>query len=228
MQRYSIIKDKFPREIVLLKGKPCFWGKCTFCDYILDNSEDEGEIDKLNDEVLKEVTGVYKRLEVIDSASVFELTKHTKESIKRVVKDKGIEELVFEAHYFYRNRLDEIRDYFEVPIFFKVGVETFDNDFRNKVLKKGAGFKDYREVEKHFDSPCIMVGIKGQTREMIDRDMSIIENHFKRATVNIFIENETEIKRDEELIKWFREKYYYLKENPRIEILFENTDFGVG
>lgn len=228
MQRYSIIKDKFPREIVLLKGKPCFWGKCTFCDYILDNSEYEGEIDKLNDRVLKEVTGAYKRLEVIDSASVFELTEHTKESIKRVVKDNGIEELVFEAHYFYRNRLDEIRDYFEVPIFFKVGVETFDNDFRNKILKKGAGFKGYREVEEYFDSPCIMVGIEGQTREMIDRDMSIIENHFKRATVNIFIENKTEIKRDEELIKWFREKYYYLKESPRIEILFENTDFGVG
>ncbi|RVU55514.1 radical SAM protein [Anaerosphaera multitolerans] len=228
MERYSIIKEKFPREIVLLKAKPCSWGKCTFCDYILDNSTDEEEINALNDEVLKRVTGIYKRLEVIDSASVFELTEHTMETIREVVREKGIEELVFEAHYLYKNRLEEIRNYFKVPVFFKTGIETFDNDFRNKVLKKGAVFNDYSDVEKYFDSPCIMVGIKGQTREMIDRDMDIVQKHFKRATVNIFINNGTEIKRDEELVKWFSEKYYYLKDDPRIEILFENTDFGVG
>lgn len=69
---------------------------------------------------------------------------------------------------------------------------------------------------------------KGQTKEMIDRDMEIIQNHFERATVNIFEENNTSIKRDDQLVKWFVNKYYYLKEDPRIEVLFEITDFGVG
>ena len=226
--RYSKITEKCKREIVLLKAKPCFWGKCTFCDYIEDNSRNEDEINRLNDEVLKNVTGEFGVLEVIDSASVFELTDHTKASIKKVVEEKNIKHLFFEAHYIYKDRLDEIRDYFKVPITFKIGIETFDNDFRNNVLKKGAYFDDYTEVEKYFDSPCIMVGIKGQTREMIDRDMDIIKNHFKRATVNIFEENNTPVKRDDELVKWFVNKYFYLKEDPRIEVLMEITDFGVG
>ncbi|MFQ9981021.1 MAG: radical SAM protein, partial [Finegoldia magna] len=40
MNRYAKIEEKLKREIVLLKGRPCFWGKCTFCDYIEDNTMD--------------------------------------------------------------------------------------------------------------------------------------------------------------------------------------------
>ncbi|MBS6610476.1 radical SAM protein [Peptoniphilus lacydonensis] len=227
MNRYSKINNKNKREIVLLKARPCKWGKCTFCDYIYDNEIDEEKIDKINLEVLKNVTGEYGVLEVIDSASVFDLTQKTLEEIKRVVEDKNIKKLFFEAHWIYRNRLDEIREFFNVPIIFKTGIETFDNDFREEVLKKGADFKDYREVKKYFDSPCVMVGIKGQTKEMIDRDMEIIKK-FPHATVNIFMNNSTNIKRDEELVEWFVKKYKYLEDDPNVDILFEITDFGVG
>lgn len=212
---------------MLLKARPCKWGKCTFCDYIYDNEIDEEKIDKINLEVLKNVTGEYGVLEVIDSASVFDLTQKTLEEIKRVVEDKNIKKLFFEAHWIYRNRLDEIREFFDVPIIFKTGIETFDNNFREEVLKKGADFKDYREVKKYFDSPCVMVGIKGQTKEMIDRDMEIIKK-FPHATVNIFMNNSTNIKRDEELVEWFVKKYKYLEDDPNVDILFEITDFGVG
>ena len=227
INRYSKITNKTKREIVLLKARPCKWGKCTFCDYIEDNEVDNKKIDEINFEVLKNVTGEFGVLEVIDSASVFDLTESTLREIKKIVEEKNIKRLFFEAHWIYRNRLDEIRDFFGIPITFKTGIETFDNDFRENVLKKGANFKDYREVKKYFDSPCVMVGIKGQTREMIDRDMEIIKN-FSHATVNIFMNNSTDIKRDEDLVKWFVEKYRYLEDDPRIDILFEITDFGVG
>lgn len=227
INRYSKINNKNKREIVLLKARSCKWGKCTFCDYIYDNEIDEEKIDKINLEALKNVTGEYGVLEVIDSASVFDLTQKTLEEIKRVVEDKNIKKLFFEAHWIYRNRLDEIREFFNVPIIFKTGIETFDNDFREEVLKKGADFKDYREVKKYFDSPCVMVGIKGQTKEMIDRDMEIIKK-FPHATVNIFMNNSTNIKRDEELVEWFVKKYKYLEDDPNVDILFEITDFGVG
>lgn len=188
---------------------------------------DNKKIDDINLEVLKNVTGEFGVLEVIDSASVFDLTDKSLEAIKKVVEEKNIRRLFFEAHWIYRNRLDEIRDFFKVPITFKTGIETFDNDFRERVLKKGADFKDYREVKKYFDSPCLMVGIKGQTREMIDRDMEIIKN-FSHATVNIFMNNSTDIKRDDELVSWFVEKYKYLEDDPHVDILLEITDFGVG
>lgn len=228
MERYNEVKDKNAREIVLLKGFPCIWGKCSFCDYILDNSNSEEEINNLNFQVLENITGKYKVLEVINSGSCFELPKDTLNKIKEIVIEKKIEKLFFESHWCYKNRIQEMRDFFGIPIVFKIGVESFDYDFRNITLNKNAKFKSYEEVKKYFDSPCIMVGIKGQTKEMIDKDMEIVINHFDHATINIFINNTSNLKRDEELVTWFKEKYRFLDDNPKIEVLYNNTDLGVG
>ncbi len=75
MDRYSKITEKNPREIVLLKAFPCVWGKCLFCDYIDDNSQNEEEMNKTNFEVLKNITGEFGVLEVINSGSCFEIPK---------------------------------------------------------------------------------------------------------------------------------------------------------
>ena len=209
MDRYNVIDNKNNREIVLLKSFPCVWGKCAFCDYIEDNSKNTEEIIKLNKEVLSNVKGIYGVLEVINSGSVFELPKETLEEIKRIVVEKNIKKLFFEAHWCY-------------------SIETFDDHFRNDILNKNARFNDVEEVKKYFKSICLMVGIKGQTKDMIKRDMDILLNNFKYGTVNIWTENTTSFKRDEELIKWFEKEYSFLKDNKTIEVLFENTDFGVG
>ena len=228
MNRYSTIDNKNQREIVLLKGFPCIWGKCSFCDYIDDNSNLEDEINNINFEVLSNITGKYKVLEVINSGSCFEIPKDTLIRIKEIIKEKKIEKLFLESHWCYRNRLQEMRDFFEIPIVFKIGVETFDYDFRNIVLNKNAKFKSVEELKKYFDSPCMLVGIMGQTKEMIDNDMDIILNNFNHATINIFVNNTTNIKRDEELVNWFIEKYKFIDENTDFEVLYNNTDFGVG
>ena len=52
MERYSTIDEKYKREIVLLKARPCKWGKCRFCDYIEDNEIDEEKIDQINKKVI--------------------------------------------------------------------------------------------------------------------------------------------------------------------------------
>ena len=228
MDRYSEIINKNQREIVLLKSFPCRWGKCSFCDYILDNSNSEDEINKLNFEVLDNITGKYKVLEVINSGSCFELPEATLYKIKEIIKEKKIKKLFLESHWSYKNRIQEMRDFFEIPITFKIGVESFDYDFRNNFLNKNAKFKSVEELKKYFDSPCIMVGIKGQTKDMIDKDMEIVLNNFDHATINVFINNTSDIKRDDELVNWFIEKYKFLDDNPKIEVLYNNTDFGVG
>lgn len=228
MDRYSEINIKNKREIVLLKSFPCKWGKCYFCDYIDDNSKDEDEINKLNFEVLKKITGKYKTLEVINSGSCFELPSETLEQIRKIIKEKGINKLYLESHWIYKDKIQAMRDYFGIDIVFKIGVESFDNDFRNKFLNKNAKFNDYNDVLKYFDSPCLMVGIKGQTKEMIDNDINIALNHFKHFTVNVYVNNTTEIKRDEELVNWFVDKYKYLDDIEKVDILYNNTDFGVG
>lgn len=229
MIRYSRILEKNPREIVLLKSRPCKWGRCFFCDYIHDNCEDDASMIAFNGEILRDVTGEFKRLEVINSASVFELPQETLKDIKDIVFEKGIEELYFEVHYSYKDRLDEIRNYFSgIDIKFKCGIETFDDDFRNKYLKKGVNFNAPEEVAKRFNTICLLVGIKGQTKEMIIRDMDLLLKHFERGCINVYVNNTTEVKADPELIDWFRNNYSYLEDRQNIEILWNNTDFGVG
>lgn len=228
MDRYNKITNKNNREIVLLRAFPCIWGKCSFCDYIDDNGRDEDELNKLNKEVLDNITGEFGVLEVINSGSCFEIPKETMNYIKKIVDEKKIKLLFFESHWCYRNRLDEIKNFFNIPIIFKIGVETFDYDFRNNFLNKNAKFKDAKEVAEKFQSVCLMVGIKGQTKEMIKKDIEILLDNFKYGTINVFVNNTTSIKRDEELVQWFRKEYSYLDDYPTIEVLYHNTDFGVG
>ncbi len=229
MIRYSRILKKNPREIVLLKSHPCKWGRCFFCDYIDDNCKEEQAMIEFNNQVLKNVTGEFKKLEVINSASVFELPKESLQDIKDIVLEKKIDELFFESHYTYSHRLNEIKDYFsETDVKFKCGIETFDHEFRNKYLKKGVNFKDPEEVASLFDTICLMVGVKGQTKKMISKDIDILVKHFKRGCINIYVNNTTPVKADPQLIAWFKEEYSYLEDMNKIEILWNNTDFGVG
>lgn len=228
MERYGRIENKDKREIVLLKGYPCVWGKCTFCDYIDDNTVDLDDMVNTNKKILEEVTGEFGKLEVINSGSVFELPPQTLIDIKNKVDEKNIKTIVFEVYYNYRMRLGEIRDFFNgINVEFKTGVETFDDYFRNAVLKKGTIFEDENEVKKHFDVICLLVGMLGQTKEMIEEDIKKSEI-FDRVCINIFVDNSTSVRSDPELIEWFKEKYGYLENEDKYDILWNNTDFGVG
>ncbi|WP_300390750.1 radical SAM protein [Fusobacterium sp.] len=228
--RYNKIEDKHQREIVLLKSFPCKYGKCSFCNYIEDNSLDEKEIDRVNLEVLQEVTGEYGVLEVINSGSVFELTQRTLAEIKKVVLEKNIKILYFEIYYGYIKRLKEIREYFsEIEIRFRMGLETFDNRYRIEGYNKNFSLNEEQleEIGKEVYSVCLLICTKGQTKEMIDRDIELGLRYFRGITINIFIDNGTVVKRDEELVRWFIKKYSYLTDDDRVELLIDNKDLGV-
>lgn len=228
MERYNRITEKNPREIVLLRSWPCAWGKCRFCDYTDDNSRNPEEMRELNYQVLSRVTGEFGVLEVINSGSCFELPQSTLELIREIIRKKKIHRLFFEAHWMYRNRLEQMRKFMGIPITFKIGVETFDYDFREKYLNKHADFHSPEEVRKYFESPCLLVGMRGQTKEMIDYDIRMLKKYFPLGTVNIFTDNSTDIRRDPELVAWFMQKYSWLLKDPSVEVLYEKTDFGVG
>ena len=228
MERYSHILEKDKREIVLLKSRPCIWGKCSFCDYIEDNDIDQNENKKINDEVLNKITGQYGVLEVINSGSFFELPDETIERINKIIVEKKIKRLYIEAHYLYKKKIKALREKFKIEIIVKTGIETFNDEMRNNVLNKNVHFDKIEEILEDFDSPCLMVGIQGQTKEMIRKDIEILTKYFDHGTINIYRNNSTPIKRDEELIKWFDEEYHDLKNNRKYDYLGIPTDFGVG
>ena len=52
---------------------------------------------------------------------------------------------------------------------------------------------------------------------------------FERVCVNIMVENSASLQPDDTVRKMFMEEVYpRYKDNPRVDILLHNTDFGVG
>lgn len=230
--RYSVIADKNPREIVLLRGRGCRYRRCAFCDYHLDASADEAANFALNRDVLARVTGEHGRLEVINSGSFCELDDRTMDEIERVCRARGITQIHFECHYLYRAAIPALRARFAtagVTVKVKQGVETFDHTLREDVLHKGIAPEDPAAIAKGFDEVCLLFGLTGQTVESMRRDVEIGLRHFERVCVNVMTENSTAVRPDGAVIRQFYAQVYpLLREDPRVDVLLHNEDFGVG
>ncbi len=232
MQRYSVIYDKNPREIVLLRGTGCHWRRCTFCDYYDDASPDKGENYALNRSALLQVTGQYQRLEVINSGSFPELDEATMELLCSVCQEKGIRHLHFESHWMYRRAIPALRERFSalgVTLHLKIGVESFDESYREGVLQKGMPHAEPEEIAAVFDEVNLLVGLPGQTVRSMQQDIDLGLRYFSRICVNVMTENSAPLQPDPAVVASFlREVYPAVKDNERADILLNNTDFGVG
>ena len=233
MNRYSVILNKNRREIVLLRGNGCKWLKCTFCDYHLDSSPDEEANFKLNKSVLANVTGEFGRLEIINSGSFTDLDEKTIREILRVALDKNIKTLHFECHWMHRDALDDFKRRFSlhgIEVKFKIGIETFDIEFRERVLKKGLDSASPAQIAAAgFSEANLLFGIDGQDAKSMRADIETALTYFERVCINIMTANSTGISPSEKVIREFTNNIYPIyADDPRVDILLENTDFGVG
>lgn len=227
MERYAIIHEKFPREFVLLQGTGCRWGKCTFCDYHTDVSDNPFEVNK---GVLAQVTGHYGVLDVINSGSGIELDCDTIDLIKQVVREQNIHTLWFEMHYMYRNHLQQFaQQFFPTVVKFRCGIETFDADLRNKWNKGVPSEVSAEDVARYFQGVCLMCGTVGESRDRILNDIQLAKRNFEYVSVNLFNANSTNVIPDADIRKWFiNEVYPSICNDSLIEVLINNTDLGVG
>jgi len=227
--RYAKYRGRNPREVVLLKGLPCIWGRCSFCDYIDDNTTDEDLIRQVANECLGQVTGEFGRLQVVNSGSIQELPADVRARIREVMGAKGIGQFFTESYWAYRKRFAETRAFFGVETHLFLCVETFDDGLRNGVLNKSMHWSGAEEVAALTDSICLMVGFRGQTKETIRRDVDALLKLFKYGIVNVFSENRLSAGlMDEDLKEWFREEFAWLAERENVDVLWRNTDLGVG
>lgn len=230
--RYSIITEKNPREILMLRGNGCKWRRCTFCDYHLDFSRDEEANYKLNIEEIQKVTGLYHKLEVINSGSFCDLDHRTMNDILNVCRNKQIDEIHFETHWMHRDEIASLRETFArigVSVKLKIGVETFDENFRETIYRKGMPGASPEDIAAYCDEVCLLFGVSGQTVESMQYDIETGLKYFERVCVNLMVDNSTKIKPDPEVIRAFTEELYpRYKDVPRVDILLNNTDFGVG
>ena len=227
MDRYSLIHTKMPREFLLLQGQGCRWRKCTFCDYHEDVSGSPYEI---NREVIERVTGQYGVLDVINSGSAMELDESTLEHLERVVCEKGIHTLWFEAHYMYREKLAAFALRFAPAVVkFRCGIESFDAAQRARWNKGIPAHVTPEDIARYFSGVCLLCCTMDDSQERILSDIETARQYFEYFSVNLFCNNGTAVKRNEELVRWFvNEVYPTLKDEQKAEVLIENTGLGVG
>ena len=99
-------------------------------------------------------------------------------------------------------------------------------------LFKPYGIKYVRRKEKkemHEVKNVFVQVIEKPERNIIIKRGKNAKHYFEYFSVNIFCNNTTSVKQDKELVSWFVQNVYQqIKDNPKIEILLENTELGVG
>lgn len=230
--RYAVIHEKNKREIAMLVGQGCAWKRCRFCDYHLDFDSDPAVTFELNKKVLDNVTGIYQKLEIINSGSFVDLEADTMSYVLEVCRKREIKEVHFECHWQHRGEIPALHRRFGdegIGVKVKIGVETFDRLFRESYLDKGIDEENPARIADYFDECCLLQGIPGQTAESMRWDIETGLEHFERVCVNIMQENGKAVKPDPGVIQSFIDLVLpEYENNVRVDILLYNTAFGVG
>ena len=80
-----------------------------------------------------------------------------------------------------------------------------------------------------FDIVNLLIGVEGQTLEQVEADIKTGIENFDRVCVNLYKEMDDIMPADEDLKRKFMQEVYPLyKDFENVDILVENTDFGVG
>ncbi|MGI6108441.1 MAG: radical SAM protein [Eubacteriaceae bacterium] len=222
-------------EIVLLQGRGCFWKKCSFCNYYLDSDCDE-RTTILNTAVLSQVTGETGRLTVINSGSWFELPEETRAEILECCRKNGICELSTETHWAYAERTRLLKAQLAAQglrLSPRIGIETFDRDFREDIMIKGIG-KDVmpEDIAAIYEECCLLYGMQGQTEAQLRTDIATALSLFRRVYLNLYEGGEGRYPEDKVLTLDFRKRllpeFQDKTRYPGLVVLADNTDLDVG
>lgn len=111
----------------------------------------------------------------------------------------------------------------------KLGLETFNAKFRENVLHKDIPETNPAVIACHFDEANLLVGLPGQTLDSMEHDIELGLTHFERVCVNVMCPNTASLQPDPQVVQAFTEALLpRYQDDERIDILVQNTDFGVG
>lgn len=146
--------------------------------------------------------------------------------------EKKIHQIHFECHRKDRSHITALRRFFsetDTNVKVKIGIETFDFLFRESYLNKGIDEESPATIAQDFNECCLLFGIPGQSTASMKQDIETGLSHFERVCINIMVKNSTPILPDPRVrMAFIKEVMPLYINNPRVDILVENTDFGVG
>ena len=130
----------------------------------------------------------------------------------------------------YRHKLEEFAAQFApAKVKFRCGVESFKPQLRSSWNKGIPEDVTPEDIAKYFSGVCLLCCTEGDSRQRIIDDIATAQQYFEYFSINLFCNNSTAVRRDEELAKWFLQDVYpQFKDTEGVEILIENTDLNVG
>jgi hypothetical protein len=85
------------------------------------------------------------------------------------------------------------------------------------------------DIAQYFQQVCLLQGLPGQNKESMLKDIALGLQYFERVCVNIMVPNTKSILPDPQVVEIFvKEIHPIYKDDDRVDILLNNTDFGVG
>ncbi len=130
------------RLVVILKGFPCSWGRCTFCPFALEQSFNLREVIETNRRIVKEAIEIaeeegYRRVAVFNGSSFHELLYDTVELLRPLARGR-IFEIEERSEYVTEESVKALLDYYSPErLVIRVGFEVFDERIREGLLRKG-------------------------------------------------------------------------------------------
>jgi uncharacterized Fe-S cluster-containing MiaB family protein len=135
--------DKLGRRlVVILRGLPCAWGKCTFCPFALEQTASLARVIDDNRRIISEAIRELERepvgrVAVFNGGSFHELPYDTVERLRPLARGR-VFEVEERSEYVTLDSLDALVDFFRPgKLIVRVGFETAFEDIREGLLRKG-------------------------------------------------------------------------------------------
>ncbi len=137
------VDDKLgKRLVVILKGFPCAWGKCSFCPFALEQTTDTRDLITTNRRIINDALKIvreegYSRIAVFNGSSFHELPYDTVERLRELAKSR-VFEIESRSEYVTLDSIRALLSYYEPEkLIIRIGFEVYDEKIREKLLIKG-------------------------------------------------------------------------------------------
>lgn len=137
------VDDKLgKRLVVILKGFPCAWGKCSFCPFALEQTTDTRDVITTNRRIINDALKIvreegYRRIAVFNGSSFHELPYDTVERLRDLARSR-VFEIESRSEYVTLDSIKALLSYYEPEkLIIRIGFEVYDEIIREKLLIKG-------------------------------------------------------------------------------------------
>ena len=137
------INDKLgKRLVVILKGFPCSWGRCSFCPFAMEQSFNIRDVIFTNRRIINKALKIlekedHKRIAIFNGSSFHELPYDTIERLRELAKGR-IFEIESRSEYITISSIEALLSYYEPEkLIIRIGFEVYDERIRENLLNKG-------------------------------------------------------------------------------------------